>query len=85
MSMNRNILWWIYGIYRLYERRSEPRPMGPVPRPIVLMPLIVYGSLMISDTLIGNVEPMPVIAAFVMGLPLVAATSRLFSPAPQRA
>lgn len=75
----------VYGVYRLYESRSEPRPMGPVSKPIVLMPLIVYGSLMISDTLLGNVEPMPVIAAFVMGLPLVAATIRLFSPAPQRA
>ncbi|MBI5567259.1 MAG: carotenoid biosynthesis protein, partial [Chloroflexi bacterium] len=76
----------VYSVYRLYERRSVPRPMGPLSKSIVLMPLIVYGSLMISDTIAaGNVEPMPVIAAFVMGLPLVAAASRLFSYTPQRA
>lgn len=75
----------VYGVYRLYERRAEPRPMGTLSRPIMLLPLIVYGSLMISDTILGEVGPMPVIAAFVMGLPLAAATIRLFSPAPRRA
>jgi uncharacterized membrane protein len=70
----------VYGVYRLYERRTAPRPMGPLSKSIVMMPLITYGALMISDTIAaGNVEPMPVIAAFVMGLPLVAAAMRLSS------
>jgi uncharacterized membrane protein len=69
----------VYGAYRLYERRSAPRPMGTLSQPIVLLPLSVYGSLAISNTILGEVESMPVIAAFVIGLPLAAAGMRLFS------
>ena len=51
---------------------------------VITMALVAYGSVMISNGS-NNVEGMAVIAPFVMGLPLVAATIRLFSPAPQRA
>ena len=66
----------VYTVYRLYESKVKPRPIGSLSRTLAALPLIAYGGLMIADG-IGNVEGMAVIAPFVMGLPIVAAALRL--------
>ena len=67
-----------HGAYRSTNGDQRRARWATFP-PIVLLPLIVYGSLAISNTILGDVAPMPVIAAFVIGLPLAAAGMRLFS------
>jgi uncharacterized membrane protein len=66
----------VYLVYRLFERRSSPRPIGPLTTAVAAMPLIAYGSIMISNMLAGP-EALRVIGPFVMGLPLIAAATRL--------
>jgi putative membrane protein len=66
----------VYLVYRLFERRSSPRPIGPVNTAVAAMPLIAYGAIMISNSLAGP-EAMRVIGPFVMGLALIAAATRL--------
>lgn len=72
----------VYTVYRGFESRNKPRPIALLNRSFVVLPLIAYGSVLISNGS-NNVEGMAVIAPFVMGLPLLAAATRLFSPAPQ--
>ena len=67
----------VYLIYRLFERRFDSRPIGVLTVPIALMPLIAYGSIMISNSLASGPEALHVIGPFVMGLPLIAAAARL--------
>jgi uncharacterized membrane protein len=66
----------VYLVYRLFERRVSLRSIGPVTTAIAAMPLIAYGSIMISNSLAGP-EALRVIGPFVMGLPLIAAATRL--------
>jgi uncharacterized membrane protein len=66
----------VYLVYRWFERRSSPRPIGTVTTAVAAMPLIAYGSIMISNSLAGPAG-LPVIGLFVMGLPLIAAATRL--------
>jgi putative membrane protein len=66
----------VYLVYRLFERRVSLRPIGPVTTAIAAMPLIAYGSIMISNMLAGP-EALRVIGPFVMGLALIAAATRL--------
>jgi putative membrane protein len=66
----------VYLAYRWYERRSSPQPIGTVTTAVVAMPLIAYGSMMIATVLVGP-EALRVIGPFVMGLPLIAAATRL--------
>jgi hypothetical protein len=67
----------VYLVYRLFERRVGPRPIGPLTTAIAAMPLIAYGSIMISNSLASSSEALRVIGPFVMGLPLIAAATRL--------
>jgi putative membrane protein len=69
----------VYLVYRLFERRVSPRPIGPLTTAIAAMPLIAYGSIMISNSLAAGPEALRVIGPFVMGLPLIAAATRLRS------
>ena len=66
----------VYLIYRLFEHRVEPRPIGPLTTAIAAMPLVAYGSVLISNSL-GGPEALRVIGPFVMGLALIAAATRL--------
>jgi putative membrane protein len=66
----------VYLVYRLFERRVAPRPIGPLNTAVAAMPLIAYGAIMISNSLAGP-EGVRVIGPFVMGLPLIAAATRL--------
>jgi uncharacterized membrane protein len=85
----RNYLGWIitsfviYLIYRLFEWRVNPRPMGPINNIFVTMPLLMYGSLIIVSTLSIAPGALKVIGPFVLGLPLLVALTRIwFRPYP---
>ena len=67
----------VYLLYRLFERRVRLRPIGPVTRIVAIMPLVAYGAMMISNSLVSNLGALRVIGPVVMGLPLVAAVARL--------
>ncbi len=69
----------VYLIYRLFERRFNPRPIGSMTVSITAMTLIAYGAMMYSNVASGNVPEMIVIAPFVMGLPLVMSAIRLLT------
>ena len=77
-----NYLGWmlttftVYLVYRLFERRVNPRPIGPLTTAVIAMPLIAYGAIMISNSLAGP-EAVRVIGPFVMGIPLIVAAARL--------
>ncbi len=66
----------VYLVYRLFERRVAPRPIGPLTAAIAAMPLVAYGSVLISNSLDGP-EALRVIGPFVMGLALIVAAARL--------
>ena len=68
----------VYLVYRWFERRASVKPIGPLTTALALMPLIAYGSIMISNSLAGP-DALRVIGPFVMGLPLIAAATRLIS------
>lgn len=67
----------VYAIYRLYESRVPLAPEGRIARWIALLPLLAYGSIMISNMLASGPGALHVIAPFVMGLPLAMAITRL--------
>src|SRR5215213_6260875 len=65
--------------YRLYERFAPARPLARQTRTMLALPLLVYGLLTVQ-MMVRHDAPTewPVLAAFVMGFPLVAALSQLF-------
>jgi uncharacterized membrane protein len=65
--------------YRLYERFVPARPLGRQTRTMQALPLLLYGLIMVQ-MMVRHDAPTewPVLAAFVMGFPLVAAFSQLF-------
>ncbi len=69
--------WTVYLAYRLFERRVAWRPVGPITVAIAAMPLIAYGTMMLSNMLNANPEAVRVVAPFAMGIPLAAAADRL--------
>lgn len=65
--------------YRLYERRFRSRPLGQATRTMLALPLAAYGLVMLQMMLRHDAPTeWPILAAFVMGFPLVAAFSQLF-------
>lgn len=69
----------VYLLYRLFEHRFDQRPAGPLRTIIVVMPLVAYGSIMISNSLASGPLALRVIAPFVMGIPLLVAATRLWN------
>jgi putative membrane protein len=67
----------VYLSYRVFEHQTDLQPVGPVTVAIAAMPLVAYGSIMISNSLAEGPEALSVIGPFVMGLPLIAAATRL--------
>lgn len=70
----------VYMLYRLVERQIGVRPLAPVTKAVVALPLVAYFSVMVNYILpMGNMttETLGVIALFAMGFPLLAATGRL--------
>lgn len=80
-----NYLGWmlttfsVYLLYRLFERTVSLRPEGPGTIIFTIMPLLAYGSMMISNSLTSGLETLRVIGPIVMGLPLVAAFSKVWT------
>ena len=75
----------VYLLYRLFERTVSAKPVGPMTRSIAAEPLVAYGSLMIANSLAGGPAALQVIGPFVMGLPLLAASTRLWKYAGREA
>lgn len=79
----------VYLLYLLIERRVGLKPLGPVTPLIAAMPVVAYTSRLVLHTAVGGEASLLhtvvdgpaalwVIGPFVMGLPLVAAVSRLW-------
>jgi uncharacterized membrane protein len=71
----------IYFIFRLLSERkfqmcpSRRRP--PLTTPIILLPLISYGTIMIANIIPGEPPELRIIGPIVMGIPLAIAATRL--------
>jgi uncharacterized membrane protein len=77
-----NYLGWIlttftvYLLYRLFERRSAPKPAGVITNWTGALAIIAYGSMMVANMLTGPAA-LIVIGPFAMGLPILIALDRL--------
>ena len=68
----------VYGLYRWFEARVQPRPLGSMTKAVAALPLVAYAAMMLSNLLGGGgPDALVVIAPFAMGLPLVVAAARL--------
>lgn len=78
-----NYLGWmlttftVYLVYRIFERRSAPQPVGAITNWIAALAIIAYGSMMLGNMLTGPAA-LIVIGPFAMGLPIVFALDRLW-------
>lgn len=79
-----NFRGWIMVVFivvfgcRLTERFVQRRPLGPPWRIFTLGSLIGYGLFLLTDSVAGFPEGTRIIAPFAMGVPLLAATIRLY-------
>lgn len=79
----RNFFGWmlttftVYFLYRFFEGRSARKPLLLLSPLAAGLPLVAYGSMLVSSSF--GVEPraLAVIGPFVMGLPLAAGATRL--------
>ena len=69
----------IYFIFQLLsERKFQMRPSHrPLTTPIILLPLISYGTMMIASIIPGEPPELRIIGPIVMGIPLAIAVTRL--------
>lgn len=81
---NSNFVGWVLTgftvilLYSLFELRFPARPLGKWTGAVLVLPLVVYGLTMLQLMLRSDApSEWPVLAAFVMGFPLVAALSQL--------
>jgi putative membrane protein len=69
----------VYLIYRLIEHWRPPVGLSGIGAALVIMPLIAYGAIMISNSFAAmSPEAMRLIGPFAMGLPLALALTRWF-------
>lgn len=80
---NQNFVGWVLTaftvilLYGLVSYRLPARPMGNWTRPVLALPLVIYGLTMLQLMLRPDApSEWAVLGAFVMGLPLVAAISQ---------
>jgi putative membrane protein len=79
----RNFLGWmlttfaVFFLYRFFEARAAKGSADPLSPGVAGLPLVAYGSMLVSSSF--GVEPraLAVIGPFVMGIPLAAAATRL--------
>ncbi len=67
----------VYLAYRLFERRTKPRPLGPLTPAVAALPVLAYSAMWVAYVISAEAGPLRVIAAFAMGLPTLAALGRL--------
>lgn len=80
---NQNFVGWVLTaftvilLYGLVSYRLPARPMGSWTRPVLTLPLVIYGLTMLQLMLRPDApSEWAVLGAFVMGFPLVAALSQ---------
>jgi uncharacterized membrane protein len=66
--------------FRMVEPHLVLKPLGRPSRWILMLPLLGYGLLSFGDLFVGYPLATRVISPFVMGIPLLAATLRVFAP-----
>ena len=59
------------------ERKFQVSPSRPLSTPIILLPLIGYGAMMVTNIIPGEPPELRIIGPVVMGIPLAIAASRL--------
>ena len=68
----------IYFLFQLLsERKFQVSPSRPLSTPIILLPLIGYGAMMVTNIIPGEPPELRIIGPVVMGVPLEIAVSRL--------
>jgi putative membrane protein len=67
----------VYLIYRFYERRAPPRPVGGIAPFMTAMAVFGYFTFALPTIIRPSIEELRVIALFVMGLPALAAAGRI--------
>ena len=68
----------IYFLFQLLsERKFQVSPSRPLSIPIILLPLIGYGAMMITNIIPGEPPELRIIGPIVMGIPLAIAAIRL--------
>lgn len=68
----------IYFLFRLLsERKFQVYSRRPLTTPIILLPLIGYGTMMVANIIPGEPPELRIIGPIVMGIPLAIAASRL--------
>jgi uncharacterized membrane protein len=68
----------IYFLFQLLsERKFQVSPSRSLSTPIILLPLIGYGAMMVTNIIPGEPPELRIIGPVVMGVPLAIAVSRL--------
>jgi putative membrane protein len=68
----------IYFLFQLLsERKFQVSPSRPLSIPIILLPLIGYGAMMVANIIPGEPQELRIIGPVVMGIPLTIAAIRL--------
>ncbi len=68
----------IYFLFQLLsERKFQVSSSRPLSTPIILLPLIGYGAMMVTNIIPGEPPELRIIGPVVMGVPLAIAVSRL--------
>ena len=68
----------IYFLFQLLsERKFQVSPSRPLSIPIILLPLIGYGAMMVTNIIPGEPPELRIIGPVVMGIPLAIAAIRL--------
>jgi uncharacterized membrane protein len=81
-----NFVGWVIttftigSLYRLVEPGIQDKPYGRGHRFFLLLPMLGYSTLMFGDLFLGVPLDTRVMAPFVMGIPFLAATMRLYAP-----
>ncbi len=72
------VVWCICVLYRTIEVRVPVAPLGAPRRWLALGPLIGYGTMALCDSAVGLPQATRLLPVFAMGIPLLAASIRLF-------
>ena len=68
----------IYFLFQLLsERKFQVSPSRPLSTPIILLPLIGYGAMMVTNIIPGEPSELRIIGPVVMGVPLAIDVTRL--------
>jgi len=81
-----NFLGWIitgfivFALYRAFERKLAPTPIGAMTPTITTLPIIVYGFLLVTSLLDIGIAELRVVGPFVLGIPMLIALTHVWLP-----